>query len=601
MAAVDSFTRHLATAISRVSKPHMSFWFCISGLLLLASLDCLAIQQLLKNANLEQPISSQNWKCFNCKVFSVTDAHGGQEALLSAYRTAKYAGPGQTLDLSKVKPGHHYQFKSFVKIDPAIKLTSSQKIIATIRHSFTDGSKDEYQTLASIPDVRLNTWLPVNADFILKDFKKHLKELYLYIEGPVPGVNIVLDDTSLTELDNSGTWRTEAAKRIEAIRKGDLTITFQSDAPLSNVEVKLEQLNHEFGFGTAVAADFLQTNTNYRNWYLNNFEWAVLENALKWRQVEWTRGHFKWAPVDGALKILEDNGKKVRGHTIFWAVKARNPEWVQKITDKTELHQVCMKRATDVVSRYKGRLQHWDVNNEMMAGSFFKDTYGSSKIRYDMFTKAKEVDPNVKLFLNDYNVISGGGRLYTYINMIREFVAAKAPVSGIGVQGHFSARPEGPILLNRLDELAKLNLPIWITELDYTVKDNQQRADGLEDALTAFFSHPSVDGVLFWGYYDGRHWRGKDAALVNGPNMTPNAAGKMWQRLFHNEWRSNIVKKVGTVPPGRDVSVSERVFYGKYKVTTSINGQTYSTRYVTINKSQGKKTLRIPLAEPVIG
>ena len=47
----------------------------------------------------------------------------------------------------------------------------------------------------------------------------------------------------------------------------------------------------------------------------------------------------------------------------------------------------------------------------MMAGTFYKDKYGSQSIRYDMFKKAKETDPNVKLFLNDYNVISGGQRL----------------------------------------------------------------------------------------------------------------------------------------------------------------------------------------------
>ena len=40
------------------------------------------------------------------------------------------------------------------------------------------------------------------------------------------------------------------------------------------------------------------------------------------------------------------------------------------------------------------------------------------------------------------------------------------------------------------------------------------------NTLQTFYSHSSVDGVLFWGFSDGRHWRGKDAALVNGANMT---------------------------------------------------------------------------------
>ena len=33
-------------------------------------------------------------------------------------------------------------------------------------------------------------------------------------------------------------------------------------------------------------------------------------------------------------------------------------------------------------------------------------------------------------------------------------------------------------------------------------------------------SHPSVEGVLFWGFWDRRHWRGADASLVDGGNLT---------------------------------------------------------------------------------
>ena len=47
--------------------------------------------------------------------------------------------------------------------------------------------------------------------------------------------------------------------------------------------------------------------------------------------------------------------KKIRGHAIFWAVPDRNPEWLKKITNKEQFYKICMNRATDIVSRYKGR------------------------------------------------------------------------------------------------------------------------------------------------------------------------------------------------------------------------------------------------------
>ena len=52
------------------------------------------------------------------------------------------------------------------------------------------------------------------------------------------------------------------------------------------------------------------------------------------------------------------------------------------------------------------RLAHWDVNNEMLAHDFYQRVYGSSRIRDDMFLRARARDPGSKLFLNDYNVIS---------------------------------------------------------------------------------------------------------------------------------------------------------------------------------------------------
>lgn len=57
-----------------------------------------------------------------------------------------------------------------------------------------------------------------------------------------------------------------------------------------------------------------------------------------------------------------------------------------------------------------------------------------------------------------------------------------------------------------------------MTELDVTDADVTQRANGYEDALRVYFSHPAVDGVLMWGFWDGAHWQ-PDAVLVEGPNF----------------------------------------------------------------------------------
>ena len=49
----------------------------------------------------------------------------------------------------------------------------------------------------------------------------------------------------------------------------------------------------------------------------------------------------------------------------------------------------------------------WDVNNEMLHGSFFADREGVA-IRDWMYQAATHADPDVDLFINDFDVVENG-------------------------------------------------------------------------------------------------------------------------------------------------------------------------------------------------
>lgn len=71
----------------------------------------------------------------------------------------------------------------------------------------------------------------------------------------------------------------------------------------------------------------------------------------------------------------------------------------------------------------------------------------------------------------------------------------------------------------RLDKIAESGLKLWITELTLSDTDNNRKAANLEKVMTMLFSHPAVEGILFWGFWDGRIWH-KDDALFTGINIT---------------------------------------------------------------------------------
>ena len=49
----------------------------------------------------------------------------------------------------------------------------------------------------------------------------------------------------------------------------------------------------------------------------------------------------------------------------------------------------------------------WDINNEMLHGSFFADREGVA-IRDWMYQAAAHVDPDVDLFINDFDIVENG-------------------------------------------------------------------------------------------------------------------------------------------------------------------------------------------------
>lgn len=54
------------------------------------------------------------------------------------------------------------------------------------------------------------------------------------------------------------------------------------------------------------------------------------------------------------------------------------------------------------------RLEHWDVNNENLHAHPFEDLTHDPHITQKMFDWIHALEPNNKLFLNEYNVITSG-------------------------------------------------------------------------------------------------------------------------------------------------------------------------------------------------
>ncbi|MFW6310077.1 MAG: endo-1,4-beta-xylanase, partial [Prolixibacteraceae bacterium] len=311
----------------------------------------------------------------------------------------------------------------------------------------------------------------------------------------------------------------------------------------------------------------------YKEKFLANFNSAVTENAVKWGNMERRKDQVRYDLVDAMLEWTDKNEIPLRAHNLFWGIDKFVQPWVKELSDE-ELEQTMKNRAETVTARYKGRFEEYDLNNEMIHGNYYEDRLGPD-ITKKMAQWANNGDPDIRLYLNDYDILTGK-KLDEYMAHIRDLLSQGVPIDGIGVQGHLHAESFDRNEVKRaLDSLAQFGLPIKITEfnmpgqrskyhrdrnLEMTPEAEQQKADDLVDYYKICFAHPAVEGILMWGFWEGANWI--PASSLYKEDWTPTPAAGAYQNLIFNEWWTS---EKGKAASNGEFSVP--AFYGKYKIT----------------------------------
>jgi endo-1,4-beta-xylanase len=363
----------------------------------------------------------------------------------------------------------------------------------------------------------------------------------------------------------------------EAIRKVRMGTLVVEAKP--GVEVRVQQLRHEFWFGAALASQMFGGRRNsedaaqYQKVFLENFNAAVTENALKWHAMEPRQGQVDYSVVDAILPWTEQHDIPLRGHNIFWGIPNRVQPWLKAMDDAT-LRETLKARALDVGRRYRGRFAEYDLNNEMLHANYYEERLGP-QITRDMASWVRQGDPNAVLYLNDYDVLTGK-RLDDYVAHIQRFLDQGVPLGGIGVQGHLHGDSFDPVALqNALARLAEFKLPICITEFNFpgqrsqyygqrgvrlSEEEEQAKARALADYYRICFAQPAVKGILMWGFWEGANWIPVSSLYRRDWSATP--AADAYRDLVFKQWWTTWRGR--TDAQGR---CEVRAFYGKHRVS----------------------------------
>jgi len=244
---------------------------------------------------------------------------------------------------------------------------------------------------------------------------------------------------------------------------------------LPNATIILDQKRPGFPFGSAID-NIILTNTAYQNWFTSRFTVTAFGNEMKWYSTEATQGKEDYHVPDAMIAFAKQHRIAVRGHNIIWDDPQYQQPWIKSLSNN-QLWDAANRRIYSVVSRYKGQVIAWDVVNENLHFNFYEGKLGegASGIFYQ---KASQLDPNTLMFLNDYNTLEQPGDGMStpakYIAKLKEMWSSPGNRAkmAIGLEGHFDA-PNIAYIRSTLDTLANAKVPIWLTEVDISNKENQ--------------------------------------------------------------------------------------------------------------------------------
>ncbi len=405
-----------------------------------------------------------NWGVTAGTVTRVTsDKHSGAASALISGRTS--AWNGLTFNVGSLTQGNEYEVAVWVKLaagtpDSVIYLTAK-------RQDDSDSSTyNEYTRVANIT-ASAGEWR------LLQGYYTQLGSTafqYFIIETADTTANFYADDFSVG---------------------GQVTQSSSSSSSSFSSSGNGKKFVGNITTSGAVRSDFI-----------NYWDQITPENEGKWGSVERSRDVYDWSALDRIYAYARQHNIPVKAHNFVWG--NQYPSWINSLSASDQAAEI-EEWIRDYCTRYPDTA-YIDVVNEATPGhapaAYAQNAFGSNWI-IKSFQLARKYCPNSVLILNDYNVLSWNTD--QFIAMAQPAINAGV-VDALGLQSHgLEDRPLSDIQ-SKLNRIAALGLPIYISEYDIAKTDDQTQLQIMQQQFPLFYNHPSVKGITLWGYVYGKTW-----------------------------------------------------------------------------------------------
>lgn len=257
------------------------------------------------------------------------------------------------------------------------------------------------------------------------------------------------------------------------------------------------------------------------------------ENAGKWGALEPSHGNWNWGPLDQIYNYAQSHGIIFKEHTFVWG--NQEPDWIDNLGEAAQRGALEYFIKT-FFQRYPNTAMVDVVNEPLHNPPSYADALGGSGSTgwdwvIEAFEIAQQYNNGAKLLINEYGIISDPNAARQYVEIIN-LLNERGLIDGVGIQCHsFSMDNVSTSTMNQvLDMLAQTGLPIYVTELDISGSDSQQKTR-YATKFPVLWENPNVRGVTLWGYRQGHMWQ-DDAYLLRSDGSERPAF--QWLRSYLN-------------------------------------------------------------------
>ncbi|WP_440874143.1 endo-1,4-beta-xylanase [Thalassotalea sp. PLHSN55] len=367
-----------------------------------------------------------------------------------------------------------------------------------------------------------------------------------------------------------------ALSMLTLLMLGVLTASSNATAKASSATALKSHFKAAFKMGVAVNDDIVSGKSRQGKAITeHHFNSITLENSMKAELVNPAPNVFNFQAADDFVAFGQAKNMFIVGHTLIW--HNQTPDWFFVNSEgkpNTKVQQLARLQAhiNVVASRYAGKVDAWDVVNEVIGedGNYRSTNWVNAVGDGDTLVKAafkyaQQYAPNTELYYNDFNAWRPEKR-DGIVRMVKMLQAAGIRIDGVGIQAHWGLNfPSNQDITDAINAYSALGIKVMITELDvdvlpltkeaqvigqgfmhsqfqlpefkkfldpYPVKlpqdVEQQLSDRYRELFTLFYQlREKIDRVTFWGVEDSMSWKNNYPI----PNRTNYPL--LWNRDFH--------------------------------------------------------------------